>query len=138
MATEKTALSKTAPKHNRHVQESKHIILILEKEGKDALCGLCCTKNAETSTVRLKKIEYLPKCAAGYIKLEEAEEMIRDINAILNENYIAPIPTIFLHFIIPLSPAFILSHYREKRSQLLSEYFEQKNVITFAERRCHW
>lgn len=112
-------------------------VMALNLVGENDACGFAATCGCGwiPNVAKIPKQYNVPHDANSLIDLEDLNLLIKEVNQILEMNYLPLIPVIFLHFCLPFSPVCIMSHYTTKRQQALNELLEAKNATM---KDCHW
>jgi hypothetical protein len=87
---------------------------------------------------RIPRQEVLPPAAESLISLEHLNEVVAGLNTVLAENYMPPLPLLFTHVCIPLSPVCVMAYYASRADQKLKEYITSLNSASGVPRNYHW
>jgi hypothetical protein len=113
-------------------------VISLHVQGSASFCGCASDCGCTPNVPKISPQYDVPFEARSYLSLSELEEFVRNINFILENNYLPPLPVIFMHFCIPFSPICLLSYYSNRCSNRIDKYLESVNQEKFVSRGCHW
>mmetsp|Transcript_16257 Transcript_16257/g.17603 ORF Transcript_16257/g.17603 Transcript_16257/m.17603 type:complete len:186 (+) Transcript_16257:159-716(+) len=124
-------------RHYPPFQPKPDQVMALNLVGENDACGFAATCGCGwiPNVAKIPKQYNVPQSANSLIDLKDLNLLVKEVNQILEMNYLPLIPVIFLHFCLPFSPVCIMSHYTTKRQQALNELLEAKNATM---KDCHW
>lgn len=115
-----------------------NMVLNLPFTGTFATCGCAASCGCTPHVAKIAPQYAVTVEAAPFITLAELNDVVNKANSIVENNFIPPMPLLFLHFCIPFSPICIMGCYASALDSKLNELVAQLNTSVYQQRGCHW